>query len=85
MARLFNEGDWVRLRQPVQVTDWDGSRHTLQRGHEGQVIVGDDAHQGSQIVEFRIDVFDTKGQPKEFPLFVDEVFLDDQLELVERG
>lgn len=85
MPRLYHEGDWVRLLTPVRGSTMDGIAADLQRGMEGLVIIGTEAHAGSQIVEFPVDRLDENGAPRAIPLYVEADLRDHQLELVKRG
>ncbi|WP_142850955.1 hypothetical protein [Telmatospirillum sp. J64-1] len=85
MARLYEEGDWVRLREAVRAYSWDGTAHVLQPGIEGQVIIGTEAHPGRQIVEFPLVDLDAEGTPKDLPIFVEADLLDAQLEPAASG
>lgn len=85
MPRLYREGDWVRLTEAVPGSTIDGIAHALQRGMEGLVIIGTDAHPGRQVVEFPVDVLGPDGRPRDIPHYVEADVTDRQLELIARG
>lgn len=85
MPRLYHEGDWVRLAEPVRGATMDGIARDLQRGMEGLVIIApEDAHHGSQVVEFPVDVLGADGTVGDVPLYVEADLRDEQLEPVRR-